>query len=457
MPVKLLLADKSITIQKVVEMLFSGKEYEVSCVSDGESAMADALRIVPDVVLADVDLPRIDGYSFAGKMRETPSLSKVPVILMLSRDDVYDAMKGKLSGIVDTIAKPFESQDLIGKVKKALSAAPAPVAERPAAALAPKPVVAPPPPPPKPVAAPPPPPKPVAVPPPPVAPPPPKPREAVPKDIFDIIEEAPAPAGAKEAPQPSPQAPEKTAKQAGLEESTFDVEPEYEVEPEFDVEPEAEQPAAAAARSDDWAVMAAEAEAARAAAAAEPDAFDTDQIFGKEPAPAEEAPAAVLEPARERGMPSPEPAAPPSFDFSEPLPAEAEKALPLGQKAMDEMREGLGLAGDAAAARHPDIVTFESLDMASRASHEDYTFSPPDAGVVAPAAAPAPPAPPAAAGKAAPSRTVPEIPEEMLRGAARESMEKAMREVLERVAWEIIPDLAERLIREEIERLKAEK
>src|SRR3990172_8501763 len=103
MPVKILLADKSITIQKVVEMLFSGKEYEVSCVSDGESAMADAVRIVPDVVLADVDLPRIDAYSFASRLRETPALSKVPVILMLSRDDVYDAMKGKLAGIADNI------------------------------------------------------------------------------------------------------------------------------------------------------------------------------------------------------------------------------------------------------------------------------------------------------------------------------------------------------------------
>ena len=45
MPVKILLADKSITIQKVVEMLFSGREYEVSCVSDGETALNEAGRI----------------------------------------------------------------------------------------------------------------------------------------------------------------------------------------------------------------------------------------------------------------------------------------------------------------------------------------------------------------------------------------------------------------------------
>jgi hypothetical protein len=128
---------------------------------------------------------------------------------------------------------------------------------------------------------------------------------------------------------------------------------------------------------------------------------------------------------------------------------------------MEEMRKGLGLGEEAvdAASRHPDIVSFESLDMASRASHEDYSFSPPDEGFGAPIAepTPAPPAPPAAGRAAtAPSRAL-EIPEEMLRGVAKESMEKAMREILERVAWEIIPDLAERLIREEIERLKAEK
>jgi hypothetical protein len=297
----------------------------------------------------------------------------------------------------------------------------------------------------------------------------------VPKDIFEIIEEAPAKAEVKEAPSPSRPAPEKIAMPAEPEESMFEVEPEYEVEPEVEPEqpaqPESPRPATvsavpAPAGNDDWAAMAAEAELARAAAAAEqsaaePEGFDTEQIFGKEPMPAEEAPASAFEPAVEAEMPSPEPAAPPAFDFSEPLPAEAEGALPIGQKAMEEMREGLGLGEEAlnAAARHPDIVSFESLDMASRASHEDYSFSPPDAGFEMPVAepTPAPPAPPAAERAAtAPSRA-PEIPEDLLRGVARESMEKAMREVLERVAWEIIPDLAERLIREEIERLKAEK
>jgi CheY-like chemotaxis protein len=460
MPIKILLADKSITIQKVVEMLFSGKEYEVTCVSDGDSAFGEASRIVPDVVLADVDLPRIDGYSFAGRLRETAALAKIPVILMLSREDVYDAMKGKLAGIVDNIAKPFESQDLIGKVKKALSAAPAP-AERPS----PPPKPAAPIPSPKPAAEPAPPPKPAMAPPSPHRPvaervlaQPPKPPEAVPKDIFNIIEEAPATAEVKEAPAPqSSFEPGKTAKASEPDEEMFEVEPEYEVEPE----PEPEKPAtsqlsglsAAPKMKEESAGLTTEERSEPEPAPGPlptPESFDTDQLFGKELATSEAPAAPAFEPAFETGAPGPEPAAPPSFDFSEPLSAEAEEVLPLGQRAMDEMREGLGLGGGTARASdmHPEIVSFESLDMASRASHEDYTFIP--------SVAVTPTAPPAAERPAvAPSR-FPGASDEMLKEVAKESIEKAMREILERVAWEVIPDLAERLIREEIERLKAE-
>lgn len=429
MPVKILLADKSITIQKVVEMLFSGKEYEVACVSDGDTALGEASRIVPDVILADVDLPRLDGYRFAGRLKDTPALAKVPVILMLSRDDVYDAGKGKQAGIVDNIAKPFESQDLIGKVKKALAGAPAGTPPSPATAAAVQKAA------------------PVA----PLPPPTPKTQQKVPSDIFDIIQEA----SAQPAVRATPAAPA-PPKEEKVEEEMFDVEPEFEVEPER--EPEKPAPAGAKARDDeDWAALAEETSVEMKSnpmpgptTAAAPDAFDTDQLFGREHSPAEESGETTV--ARK-----PHPAGPAerhSFEFGAPLSTEEERVLPLGQKAMDEMREGLGLAGDAAdeSARHPDIVSFESLDMASRASHEDYLYT-----------APVVKAPPATQSVAAPEPSfsapsrAPEVSDEMLKGIAREAIGKAAREVLERVAWEVIPDLAERLIREEIERLKAEK
>jgi CheY-like chemotaxis protein len=419
MPVKILLADRSITIQKVVEMLFSGKEYEVVCVSDGDTALGEASRIVPDVILADVDLPRIDGYRFAGRLKETPALANVPVILMLSRDDVYDAGKGQLAGIVDNIAKPFESQDLIGKVKKALTGAPAGTLPSPATAagfqkaspVAPQP--------PKTAS--------------PVPPPPsmPKKQQAVPSDIFDIIQEAPE-QPALRATQTAPASP--TQEQA--EEETYEVEPEFEVEPEI----ESEQFASSAPIPGPTAVAS--------------DPFNTDQLFGQEPSPAEES----IETTVARETSPAKPVEMPSFEFGVPLSAEEEKALPIGQKAMDEMRQGLGLAENAESdsARHPDIVSFESLDMASRAAHEDYAYTPP-----AVKATPAPARQPVTARQpeqpiSTPFRA-PDVPDDMLKGIAWEAIEKSAREILERVAWEVIPDLAERLIREEIERLKAEK
>lgn len=440
MPVKILLADKSITIQKVVEMLFSGKEYEVTCVSDGETALSEASRIAPGVVLADVDLPRVDGYSFSARLRETPALAKVPVILMLSRDDQFDATKGKLSGIVDHIAKPFESQELIGKVKKALSTPAAPAA---AAAVPARPAAAPPPPP-KPAAAPPPPPPPVAAPTPKPAPAPPK--QAVPSDIFGIIDEAPAAAAAAKsvAPPPSPPAPKPEPAPPPRAAEEFDVEPEFEVE----VEPEA--PAGASAPPPPAA-------APVAPAAAEP--FEDETMFGA--APSQAVPAAEPEFDVEAEIEAEvEPEAPAAtvqgFDFGDTTPVEAEKALPLGAKAMEEMRQGLGLGEEPAApgpeaGGHPDFVSFDSLDMASRVSHDDYAPLAEERPL--PAAAPIPvyaPPPPSAAVSPPPA-----VSEEMLRAIYQDAVAKVAKEIIEQVAWEVIPELAERLIRDEIERLKA--
>jgi CheY-like chemotaxis protein len=341
MPIKILLADKSITIQKVVEMLFSGKEYEVLCVSDGETALSEAQRVMPDVVLADVDLPRIDGFSFAARLKQNAVLARTPVILMMSRDDVFDANKASQASIVDHIAKPFESQELIGKVRKAVSAASPRSAEPAAAAAQPQ--------------------RPPAAPPAsgastkPAA----KPKQAPPANIFDIIQEAPTHADLKRASPPPDE-----------EEGVFEVEPVVEVE--------------------------------------------------------------------------------------EPLGREVERALPVGEKAMEEMRAGLGLSGKGKQAQ-PEIVNFESLDMATAAADE---YRPQQASPRRPAPDPfvpreyvPPPPEPATALAAA-------ISDEQLRRMVEETVSKIVREiareVVEKVAWEVIPDLAEMLIKAEIERLKVE-
>ncbi len=390
MPVKILLADKSITIQKVVEMLFSGKDYEVTCVSDGDTAIHEASRVVPDLVLVDVDLPRIDGYSFAERLKHIPQLSSTPVILMMSRDDVYDSAKGKQGRILDYIAKPFESQELIGKVKKALAEAPQhpkPVISKQATTPAYSSAA-------------------------PVTSPIAKPRQAAPSDIFEIINEAPTEAEFKQA-----------AMLSNEEESIYEVEPEVE-------------------------------------------------------------------------------------EVEETAPRERSTVLPVGDKAVEEMRVGLGLNE---LLTEPETVPLEAFDLAMESApkatipHEQKPLAP----VVLALQTPITPVPPqitedkvrsiveATVSKAvkeaienvpAPAPKV--LPESELRGIAEKIMSKMAqdvfrdmppplpkisdetvrrgieeviskivrdiaRDVIEKIVWEVIPQLAEQKIKEEIERLKA--
>ncbi|MEK6678139.1 MAG: response regulator [Nitrospirota bacterium] len=117
MPKKLLLADSSITIQKVVEISLSDEGFKVTSTRDGDTAFKLAKEIRPDVVLADIFLPSIDGYELCKKMKEDPELKNIPVILLVGKSDSFDMSRANLCGAADFINKPFESSELIEKVK----------------------------------------------------------------------------------------------------------------------------------------------------------------------------------------------------------------------------------------------------------------------------------------------------------------------------------------------------
>ncbi|MBI5042298.1 MAG: response regulator [Nitrospirae bacterium] len=117
MPRKLLLADSSITIQKVVELSLSDEGFQVTSARDGDAALKLAAEIKPDIVLADIFLPSIDGYDLCKRMKADPNLKDIPVILLVGKSEFFDMNKANLSGAADFINKPFESSELIEKVK----------------------------------------------------------------------------------------------------------------------------------------------------------------------------------------------------------------------------------------------------------------------------------------------------------------------------------------------------
>ena len=95
---KLLLADDSITIQKVVELTFPSDEFEVVTAGNGRLAVDKALAFLPDIVLCDVIMPQLDGYQVCEALRASPQLSKVPILLLNGAFEPYDAERARAVG-----------------------------------------------------------------------------------------------------------------------------------------------------------------------------------------------------------------------------------------------------------------------------------------------------------------------------------------------------------------------
>lgn len=120
MSIKVLVADDSITIQKVIGIIFGGDEYSLTVVDNGKAAIDKAREINPDILLIDALMPGMTGYEVSEAVRSTPSLAAKPILILTGTFEPFDEEKAKKCGADDFIAKPFESQQIITKVKELL-------------------------------------------------------------------------------------------------------------------------------------------------------------------------------------------------------------------------------------------------------------------------------------------------------------------------------------------------
>jgi len=119
----ILLADDSITIQKVVELTFSDGDYRVFCVSNGAQAIRKAAEVRPDVALLDVIMPEKNGYEVCEALKADPATAHIPVLLLCGTFEPFDARRAEASGASGHLAKPFESHALVARVEELMTTA----------------------------------------------------------------------------------------------------------------------------------------------------------------------------------------------------------------------------------------------------------------------------------------------------------------------------------------------
>ncbi len=131
---KLLLADDSITIQRVIELTFADEDVNVAAVGDGQQAIDRIEADPPDIILADVGMPKRDGYDVAAYVKSRPALAHIPVVLLTGAFEPVDQARATAVGCDGVLAKPFEPHMVISRVKQLLKGAGGTASPRPSPA-----------------------------------------------------------------------------------------------------------------------------------------------------------------------------------------------------------------------------------------------------------------------------------------------------------------------------------
>ncbi|VAX23653.1 hypothetical protein MNBD_NITROSPINAE02-965 [hydrothermal vent metagenome] len=123
---RILFADDSVTIQQVFEFAFENENIEVTLASDGREAFEKAKEFRPDIVIADVNMPHVDGFELCQLIKDDPSLSSIPVYLLSSSLEEFDLERSETVGADGNFNKPFKSEEMLSKVRKVIEEIPEP-------------------------------------------------------------------------------------------------------------------------------------------------------------------------------------------------------------------------------------------------------------------------------------------------------------------------------------------
>lgn len=117
---KILIADDSVSMRQVISFTLSQHGYEVITANDGSDALSQAEEIKADMVITDLNMPKMNGIDLIKNLRKLPDYKFVPIIMLTTESQDAFKQAGKDAGATGWIVKPFKPDQLIGVIKKVL-------------------------------------------------------------------------------------------------------------------------------------------------------------------------------------------------------------------------------------------------------------------------------------------------------------------------------------------------
>jgi len=115
---KVMVIDDSKTIRRTAETLLKKAGCEVITATDGFEALAKIADHKPDIIFVDIMMPRLDGYQTCALIKHNQSFKSTPVVMLSSKDGLFDRARGRIVGSEEYLTKPFAKEELLGAIKR---------------------------------------------------------------------------------------------------------------------------------------------------------------------------------------------------------------------------------------------------------------------------------------------------------------------------------------------------
>ncbi len=118
---KILVIDDDPTLVKVVQPFLMSHGYEVTVANDGQQGIEAARKNAPDLIILDVQMPKMNGYTFIFELKKIANIKSIPIIVLTAKEGMAEIFK--VEGVKEYISKPFKSEVLLTTIKKYLEPA----------------------------------------------------------------------------------------------------------------------------------------------------------------------------------------------------------------------------------------------------------------------------------------------------------------------------------------------